>query len=72
LKGGIYMKKEEMLNELIYGVAYWMAKMIIAKSEDEKKFFSKVMHEEEKNVADIIGDIALERAMKYVEDGDVK
>ena len=66
------MKKEEMLNELIYGVAFWMAKMIIAKSEDEKAFFAKVMHEEESNVANIIGDIALERAMKYVEDGDVK
>ncbi len=66
------MTKEKMLDELIYGVAYWMAKMIVAKSEDEKEFFSKVMREEEKNVVNIIGDIALERAMKYVEDGDVK
>lgn len=66
------MTKEKMLDELIYGVAYWMAKMIISKSPDEKEFFSKVMREEEKNVADIIGDIALERAMKYVEDGVVE
>jgi selenocysteine lyase/cysteine desulfurase len=66
------MTKEKMLDELIYGVAYWMAKMIISKSPDEKEFFSKIMREEEKNVVNIIGDIALERAMKYVEDGDVK
>lgn len=66
------MGKEEMLNELIYGVAFWMAKMIVAKSEDEKAFFAKVMHEEESNVANIIGDMALERAMKYVDDGVVE
>lgn len=66
------MTKEKMLDELIYGVAFWMAKSIVGKSEEEKKFFSKIMHEEEKNVADIIGDIALERAMKYVEDGVVE
>lgn len=66
------MTKEKMLDELIYGVAFWMAKMIISKSPDEKEFFSKIMREEEKNVVNIIGDIALERAMKYVKDGDVK